>query len=88
MSAKYINKRDNKNEITGATSHIIKNLLTEVFLKIFLKPSFATPIPIIAPTFNCTSEVGMPFVNDANKSKLAETNRLIQTSRRLDKLIA
>lgn len=80
LSAKKVNKRDNENAITGAIIHIRKNFLTSVFLKIFLAPSFATPIPKIAATFNCTSDEGIPLVKEANNNKLADTNAIIAAS--------
>ena len=67
---------------------ITKNLLTSVFLKIFLKPSLATPIPNIAPTFNCTKEVGMPLNNEADKSREAERKAIITASKRPNSTIS
>ncbi|MBA7516570.1 hypothetical protein ES705_08618 [subsurface metagenome] len=40
---------------------------------ISFKPTLKIPNPMIAAVFNCTSEVGIPLVIDANSNKLAVT---------------
>lgn len=80
LSAKYVRNNDNENAIIGAITHIKKNFLTAVFLKMFLAPNFATPIPKIAATFNWTNEEGIPFVIEANSNKLADTKAIITAS--------
>lgn len=79
-SARKVNKSESPKDIVGAISHIKKNLFTSVFLKIFLNPSFATPMPRIAATFNCTSEVGMPLTRDAVKRREAEIKAITTAS--------
>ena len=66
LSARKTSNKVRLNAIIGAIIHIKKNLLTLVFLKIFLVPNLATPIPNIAATFNCTNDVGIPCVIEAN----------------------
>ena len=72
----------------GDISHMIKNLLTCVFLKIFFVPNLATPIPSMAATFNCTRDVGIPLVKDANNNRLADTNPMITASNRPNNTIS
>ena len=88
LSAKNINNKHRENEMVGAIIHIRKNFFTSVFLKIFFGPSLATPIPRIAATFNCTNDVGMPFVTEASKSKEAETKAIIPASNFPNKTIS
>ena len=71
---------DKKEVKIGAISHTIKNLRTSVFLKMFLVPNLATPIPSIAPTLSCTKEVGIPLNNDAPNSSDAEIKAIITAS--------
>lgn len=63
--------------MAGAITHIIKKRFTSVFLKIFLAPRRATPMPMIAPAFNCTNDVGIPLVTDAKSKSVAVTNEMM-----------
>jgi len=88
LSASSTNTNDNTNAITDARIHIKKNFFTSVLLNIFLGPSFATPIPNIAATFNCTNDVGIPLVSDANSSRLAEIKAIIPASNFPNRMIS
>jgi len=77
LSAKKINSRESKKDITGAIIHIVKNRFTWVLRNIFLCPILATPIPSMAATFTCTKEVGIPFTTEASSNKLPEIKAII-----------
>src|SRR5690554_5960681 len=55
----------------GAIPQTVKNRFTVLLLKVFLNPFLLILKAIKAAPFNCTNEVGIPFVTEANKSKLA-----------------
>jgi hypothetical protein len=71
---------DIKNAKTGAINQTIKNLFTEVFLRIFLNPNLATPIPIMEAVFTCTREEGIPLLMEARSNKLAVINDMTMAS--------
>ena len=83
-----MSNNDKTNEIIGAIIHIPKKRLTCVFLKIFLCPILATPIPNIAATFTCTKEVGIPLNTDANNNKLPDIKAIITASNLPNKTIS
>ena len=79
-SAVQVSKIEMENEMMGAITQTMKNLLTSVFLKMFFAPNLATPIPSMAPTFSCTNDVGTPLVTEAIKRRLAVTKAMIMAS--------
>lgn len=61
----------------GAIPQTMKNRLTVLFLKVFLNPFLLILKAMNAAPFNCTKEVGIPLVTEANKSKLAVISAMI-----------
>ena len=80
MSARYVKNMDVINEKMGAINQTIKNLLMEVFLKMFLYPNLATPIPIMDVVLTCTREEGIPLIMEARSNKLAVINDIMIAS--------
>lgn len=58
-------------ENIGATPQIMKKRLTVLFRNVYLTPVLLTLRAINAAPLSCTSEVGIPLVTEANKSRLA-----------------
>lgn len=55
----------------GAIPQTMKKRFTVLLLKVFLNPFLLILKAIKAAPFNCTNDVGIPLVMEANKSKLA-----------------
>lgn len=80
MSARYVKNKENRKAKIGAMIQTAKNLLTAVFLNMFLNPNLETPMPTIAAVFNWTSDEGIPFTMDAKSNKLAVIKEIIMAS--------
>ena len=55
----------------------VKNCFTVLLAKVVLTPFLLMLKAIKAAPFSCTNELGIPFVMDANKSRLAVISAII-----------